>query len=282
VAELSILQDELVIVGEKIPGRLWLGTSMYPSPEIMGNSLKAAGPGFVTVSVRRQTARQVEDNGHWRLIDQWLKQSGSLLLPNTAGCHSAAEAVLLANMSRQLFGTDWIKLEVIGDDYSLQPNAFELLQAAETLVQQGFRVLPYCTEDLVLCQKLLDVGCAAVMPWAAPIGTGRGLQNPHGLRMLRERLPDAVIVIDAGIGKPSQAMQAMEMGFDAVLMNTAVAKSLDPVTMAAAFGHAVTGGRQAWLAGLMVEREQASASTPALGMPFWHSDTWRGKTTTNP
>ncbi|WP_028292917.1 thiazole synthase [Oceanobacter kriegii] len=266
----STAQDALVIGGETIPGRLWLGTSMYPSPDIMGQSLQAAGPGFVTVSVRRQTARQVEDNGHWQLIDQWLKKSGSLLLPNTAGCHSASEAILMANMARQLFTTDWIKLEVIGDDYSLQPNAFELLSAAETLVQQGFKVLPYCTEDLVLCQKLLDVGCKAVMPWAAPIGTGRGLQNPHGLRMLRERLPDAVIVIDAGIGKPSQAMQAMEMGFDAVLMNTAVAKALDPVAMAGAFRNAVTGGRQAWQAGTMVEREQASASTPTLGMPFWH------------
>nr|WP_221798477.1 thiazole synthase [Oceanobacter mangrovi] len=264
--------DNLVIDGEVIPGRLWLGTSLYPSPSIMGQSLQAAGPGFVTVSVRRQTACQIEDNGHWQLIDDWLQQSGSILLPNTAGCHSASEAILLANMARELFGSRWIKLEVIGEDYSLQPDPFELLVAARELVAQGFRVLPYCTEDLVLCQKLLDAGCPAVMPWGAPIGTGRGLQNLQGLKTLRERLPEAVMVIDAGLGKPSQAMQAMELGFDAVLLNTAVARALDPVQMASAFAAAVNGGRQAWQAGLMIERQQAQASTPTLGLPFWHQD----------
>lgn len=241
---------------------------MYPSPSIMADSLNAADAGFVTVSLRRQTALQVSDNGHWEL----LKQTGIALLPNTAGCHSASEAILLAQMSRELFQTDWIKLEVIGDDYTLQPHTLELVEAARTLVKQGFKVLPYCTDDLVLCQALLDVGCPAVMPWGAPIGTGKGLLNLHQLATLRERLPDAILVIDAGLGKPSQAMQALEMGFDAVLLNTAVAKASDPVNMSRAFAHAVRGGRQAYLAGLMPERASASASTPTLGMPFWHHD----------
>lgn len=266
------VDDPLVIAGQRIPGRLWLGTAMYPSPQVMGQALQAAGSGFVTASVRRQTARQVEDNGHWQLIDQWLQESGSLLLPNTAGCHSAREAILMANVARQLFDTRWIKLEVIGDDYSLQPHPFQLLEAARELIAQDFLVLPYCTEDLVLCQELLSIGCPAVMPWGAPIGTGRGLQNLQGLKTLRERLPDAVMIIDAGIGKPSQAMQAMELGFDGVLLNTAVARAHDPVQMAAAFAAAVQGGRQAWRAGLMAERQQAVASTPVLGMPFWHQD----------
>ena len=262
--------DVLEIAGERIPSRLWLGTSLYPSPEIMRQSLQAAVPGFVTASARRQTARQAQDNGHWEYIEDWLHRSGSLLLPNTAGCHSAREAILMANMTRELFDTAWIKLEVIGDDYSLQPHPFELLDAARELVSQGFRVLPYCTEDLVLCEKLLEAGCPAVMPWGAPIGTGRGLQNIQGLKTLRQRLPDAVIVIDAGMGRPSQAMQAMEMGFDAVLLNTAVARADDPVAMATAFAAAVSAGRLAWKAGMMAEREQASPSTPVPGLPFWH------------
>jgi thiazole synthase len=264
--------DVLLIDGERIPSRLWLGTSLYPSPEVMKRSLQAAWPGFVTASVRRQTARQAADNGHWEFIEGWLEKSGSLLLPNTAGCHSAREAILMANMTRELFNTRWIKLEVIGDDYSLQPHPFELLEAARELVKQGFRVLPYCTEDLVLCEKLLEVGCPAVMPWGAPIGTGRGLQNIEGLKALRQRLPQAVIVIDAGIGRPSQAMAAMEMGFDAVLLNTAVARAEDPAAMASAFAAAVNAGRLAWLAGIMSEREQASPSTPIPGLPFWHQD----------
>lgn len=266
----SAARDPLQIAGESIGSRLWLGSSMYPSPECMLEALKVSQPGFVTASARRQTARQMSDNGHWEYLEQWLANSPAQILPNTAGCTTAKEAVLLANMTRELFGSDWIKLEVIGDDYTLQPDPFELLQAARELVAQGFKVLPYCTEDLVLCQKLLDAGCPAVMPWGAPIGTGRGLQNLTGLLTLRERLPDAVIVIDAGLGRPSQAAQALEAGFDAVLLNTAVARSPDPVSMAAAFAMAVDSGRMAYNAGLMVERDNAQASTPVVGMPFWH------------
>lgn len=262
--------DSLSIAGETIPGRLWLGTSMYPSPTCMTQSLEAGQPGFVTVSARRQTAREMADNGHWALLQEWLEHNPARILPNTAGCSTAREAVLLANMTRALFDTNWIKLEVIGDDYTLQPDPFQLVEAAEELVSQGYNVLPYCTEDLVLCQRLLDLGCPAVMPWGAPIGTGRGLQNIPGLINLRERLPNAVMIIDAGIGRPSQAAHALELGFDAVLLNTAVAKSPDPVRMSAAFASAVSAGRMARQAGIMTERAQASASTPVIGMPFWH------------
>ena len=264
--------DELVIAGERISSRFWLGSSLYPSPDCMVEAMQAAQPGFITVSARRQTARQLSDNGHWDYLEHWMKDHSARILPNTAGCSTASEAVLLANMTRELFETDWIKLEVIGDDYTLQPDPFELLKAARELVDQGFKVLPYCTEDLVLCQRLLDAGCPAVMPWGAPIGTGRGLQNLTGLLTLRERLPDAVIIIDAGLGRPSQAAQALELGFDAVLLNTAVAQSPDPVGMARAFAAAVMAGRTARQAGLMIARDSAQASTPVIGMPFWHHE----------
>ena len=168
-----------------------------------------------------------------------------------------------------MFETDWIKLELIGDDYTLQPDTLNLVQAAEQLIQQGFKVLPYTTDDLVLCQRLVDVGCQAVMPWAAPIGTGKGPINPYALRTLRERL-DVPLIVDAGLGLPSHACQVMEWGFDAVLLNTAVALAQDPVGMAGAFADAVCAGRNAFLAGAMTPQEAAQPSTPVLGTPFWH------------
>ncbi|QQD21790.1 thiazole synthase [Oceanospirillaceae bacterium ASx5O] len=270
------MSDALRIAGETIGSRLWLGSSLYPSPQVMSEALQAAQPGFVTLSLRRQSAAQVQQqqqpDSHWSLLQSYVRDSGALLLPNTAGCYTAREAILLAQMARELFATDWIKLEVIGDDYSLQPHPLQLVEAARELIAQGFKVLPYCTDDLVLCRTLLELGCPAVMPWAAPIGTGKGLLNPWQLQTLRDRLPDAVLVIDAGLGKPSQAMAALEMGYDAVLLNTAVARSQQPVTMAAAFRQAVDGGRQAYRAGLMCEQQQASPSTPVLGLPFWHQE----------
>ncbi|WP_189387800.1 thiazole synthase [Bacterioplanes sanyensis] len=269
---LPVDNDSLNIAGTRLSSRLWLGSSLYPSPQIMADAIQAATPGMVTVSLRRQTAQQLADNDHWAFLQQHLTATGCQLLPNTAGCHSADEAVMLAHMARELFGTAWIKLEVIGDDYNLQPHPLQLLNAAERLVNDGFVVLPYSTDDLVLCRELHQLGCAAVMPWGAPIGTGRGLQNKQQLQQLRERLPEAVLVIDAGLGKPSQAMAAMEMGFDAVLLNTAVAKAQDPVAMAAAFAQAVNGGRQAWQAGLMVAQQQAAPSTATVGLPFWHQE----------
>ena len=165
--------------------------------------------------------------------------------------------------------TDWIKLELIGDDYTLQPDTLQLPQAAEKLIRIGFKVLPYSTDDLVLCQRLVDVGCQAVMPWAAPIGTGKGPINPYAMRTLRERL-NVPLIVDAGLGLPSHACQVLEWGYDAVLLNTAVALARDPVQMAQAFADAVRSGRSAHLAGAMQAQEQAQPSTPVLGTPFWH------------
>ena len=193
------------------------------------------------------------------------------MLPNTAGCHSAQEAITLAQMAREIFNTPWIKLEVIGDDHTLQPDPFGTLEAARELVREGFAVFAYTTDDLVLAQRLRDAGCAAIMPWAAPIGSGRGVLNPHALATLRARLPDAVLVVDAGLGLPSHAAQVMEMGFDAVLLNTAVAQAADPVRMAQGFALAVAAGRHAFEAGPMPAQLSAQASTPTVGMPFWHS-----------
>jgi thiazole synthase len=194
------------------------------------------------------------------------------VLPNTAGCFTAQEVITTAMMAREVFDTPWIKLELIGDDYTLQPDTLNLPAVAETLIKEGFKVLPYCTEDLVLCRRLLDVGCQALMPWAAPIGTGRGAVNPHAMRVLRERLPDTPLIVDAGLGLPSHAAQVLEWGYDGVLLNTAVAQAAYPVNMARAFAQAVEAGRTAYLAGPMPEREVAQASTPVVGMPFWHAD----------
>lgn len=175
-------------------------------------------------------------------------------------------------MAREIFQTNWIKLEVIGDEYNLQPDPFQLLEATKELVKRGFEVFPYCTDDLVLCQRLLDAGCNILMPWGAPIGTGRGLTDPYALQTLRKRLPDVPMVIDAGLGLPSHATQAMEMGFDAVLLNTAIAQADNPVVMAEAFKEAVTAGRKAYKAGAMPQRDLAQPSTPVLGTPFWQQE----------
>ncbi|SDJ55739.1 thiazole synthase [Microbulbifer yueqingensis] len=260
------MQDKLKIYGREFSSRFLIGTALYPSPAIMSESIAVSGAEIVTLSLRRQNPAQHEGNLVWDLI----RQSGCQLLPNTAGCKTAREAVNLAEMSREIFRTDWLKLEVIGDDYNLQPDPFGLVEAAAELVKRGFRVLPYCTDDLVLCQRLLDAGCEVLMPWGAPIGTGQGLLNKYSLETLRTRLPQVPLIIDAGIGAPSQAAEAMEMGFDAVLLNTAVAKAHDPVAMARAFRLAIDAGRSAYQAGLMVRQQTASPSTPTLDMPFWH------------
>ncbi|MCR8924021.1 thiazole synthase [Dasania sp. GY-MA-18] len=246
--------------------RFLLGTALYPSPQIMRDSISAAGCEIITLSLRRQNPNDNSGEAIW----QYIKASGCQLLPNTAGCQSAKEAINLAEMSRELFATEWIKLEVIGDNYNLQPDPYALVEAAEVLIKRGFKVLPYCTDDLIVCQKLLDVGCEVLMPWGAPIGTGQGLLNKYQLSTLRERLPHTPLIIDAGIGSPSQAAEAMELGFDAVLLNTAVAKAHQPVLMAQAFANAIVAGRQGYLAGLMQKRQTASASTPTIGQPFWH------------
>ena len=258
--------DPLLLYGQRFESRLLLGTSRYPSPAVLSRSVQAAQPAMLTASLRRQTAQGVEAS---REFFQLLRDTGVTVLPNTAGCHSLQEAITTAEMAREVFETDWIKLELIGDDYTLQPDTLQLPQAAERLIKSGFRVLPYSTDDLVLCQRLVDVGCQAVMPWAAPIGTGKGPINPYAMRTLRERL-HVPLIVDAGLGLPSHACQVMEWGYDAVLLNTAVALARDPVAMARAFADAVRAGRAAHLAGAMQAQEQAQPSTPVLGTPFWH------------
>ena len=261
--------DPLVLYGQSFNSRLLLGTSRYPSPSVLEAAVKASKPAMLTASLRRQNlspeSARATDNSFWDM----LRQLGVPVLPNTAGCHSVQEVITTAQMAREVFETPWIKLELIGDDYTLQPDTLNLVEASSRLIKDGFKVLPYCTEDLVLCQRLVDVGCEAVMPWAAPIGTGKGPVNPYAMRMLRERLTVPMIV-DAGLGLPSHACQVMEWGFDAVLLNTAVALAQDPVTMADAFARATQAGRDAFRAGTMAEQQSAQASTPVLGTPFWH------------
>lgn len=258
--------DPWTLYGATFTSRLLIGTALYPSPQIMSDAINASGAEIVTVSLRRQAPEQAGGNSLWTHIQDLNKT----LLPNTAGCHSVKEAVTLAQMSRELFETDWIKLEVVGDDYNLQPDPLGTVEAAEQLIKLGFKVFPYCTDDLVICQRLRDVGCEVLMPWGSPIGTGRGLMNPYALQTIRERIPEMPLIVDAGIGKPSHAVQALELGYDGVLLNTAVAQAADPVLMAKAFRQAIEAGRNSYVAGAMPERQTAQPSTPTLGTPFWH------------
>jgi thiazole synthase len=260
--------DPLTLYGVTFASRVLLGTSRYPSLASLSDSIEAARPGMVTVALRRQMQAGTAEAGFFDL----LKRHAVPLLPNTAGCQTVDEAVTTAHMAREVFETDWIKLELIGDDYTLQPDPIGLVEAAARLAKDGFKVLPYCTEDLVVGRRLIDAGCEALMPWGAPIGTGKGIVNPYGLRVLRKRLPGVPLIVDAGLGVPSHACQVMEWGFDGVLLNTAVSQATEPAVMARAFAMAVEAGRAAHLAGPMDERESAEASTPVVGMPFWHQD----------
>lgn len=239
--------------------RLFLGTADYPSPQILSESIKRANPDFITVSLRREGS----GGAAFRQLLAGLTQR---ILPNTAGCHTVKEAVTTAHMAREVFGTPRIKLEVIGHADTLQPDPFALVEAARILGEDGFQVFPYTTEDLVLGEKLLQVGCELLMPWGAPIGSGQGLRNIEGLKTMRNWFRNVPLIIDAGIGAPSHAIQAMELGFDAVLLNAAIAKAGDPPAMAEAFGGAVHAGHLAYRAGLMPRRDMACASTPALGL----------------
>ena len=256
------------VAGATLSSRMMLGTALYPSPQVLADAVQASGTEVLTVGLRRLQPEHGGGQAFWQRV----QATGCRILPNTAGCHSAGEAITLAHMAREIFGSTWIKLEVVGDDYTLQPDPFGTLEAARSLVRDGFDVFAYTTDDLVLAQRLRDAGCAAIMPWAAPIGTGRGPVNPGALATLRARLPDAVLVVDAGLGRPSHAAQVMEMGFDAVLLNTAVAQAGDPVRMARAFAQAVSAGRLAFESTPMAERQTAQPSTPTVGTPFWHAD----------
>ncbi|MBP0582341.1 thiazole synthase [Labrys sp. LIt4] len=241
--------------------RLLLGTAQYPSPAILAEAVRASGAGIVTVSLRRESGGERSGQSFWSLI----RELGVRVLPNTAGCHSVKEAVTTAQMAREVFGTNWIKLEVIGEADTLQPDIFGLVEAARILVSEGFDVFPYTTEDLVVAERLVEAGCRVLMPWGAPIGSGRGLNNVYGLRSMRAHFPGIPLVVDAGIGTPSHAAHAMELGYDAVLLNTAVAKAGDPAAMARAFALAIEAGRLAFLADPMTPRDMAAPSTPVLG-----------------
>jgi thiazole synthase len=258
----------LTLYGKDFASRLLLGTAQYPSPESLRQAVKASGAEIVTVSLRRESARARTGQGFWALIEEL----GCKVLPNTAGCRTAKEAIATAHMARELFGTDWIKLEVIGNDDTLQPDLFGLVEAATALTGDGFEILPYTTEDLSAAERLVAVGCSVLMPWAAPIGSARGLINKEALKTLRAYFPDISLIVDAGLGAPSHAAEVMEMGYDAVLLNTAVAKAADPVNMAAAFAKAIEAGRLAFEAGLIEPRDMASPSTPVAGTPFFKID----------
>ena len=258
--------DLLTLYGETFASRLLLGTSRYPSPQVLSDAVAQSKPAMLTASLRRQNVSNPEtSNRFWDMLRSW----NVPVLPNTAGCHRVQEVVTTSQMAREVFNTSWVKLELIGDDYTLQPDTLNLVEAANILIKDGFKVLPYCTEDLVLCQRLVDVGCQALMPWAAPIGTGKGPINAYALRVLRERIT-VPLIVDAGLGLPSHACQVMEWGFDAVLLNTAVALAQNPARMACAFAAATQAGRDAYVSGAMQEQQSAQASTPLLGMPFWH------------
>ncbi|MFQ5512039.1 MAG: thiazole synthase [Candidatus Krumholzibacteriia bacterium] len=253
--------DKLDIAGKSFASRLILGTSKYPSPEILLEALEASGTEAVTVAIRRVNLDDRSQENILNLIDR----GRYFVLPNTAGCFTAKEAVLTARLAREALGTHWVKLEVIGDDDTLFPDVAELLKATETLLGEGFTVLPYCNDDPVTCQKLARMGCPAVMPLGAPIGSGMGIRNPYNLRIIRETVPVPVIV-DAGVGTASDVAVAMELGVDAVLLNTAVAEAQHPVEMARAMRLAAEAGRLAFRAGRIPKRLYASASSPLEGL----------------
>ncbi len=255
----------LSFYGQQFSSRLLLGSALYPSPEVFQRSVKASGAEIVTVSLRREGARERAGQAFWRLV----QDLGVRVLPNTAGCRTPKEAITTAMMARELFDTPWVKLEVIANDDTLQPDLFGLVEAAGALAREGFQVFPYTTEDLSAAERLLSAGCEVLMPWGAPIGSGQGLANRAALKTLRAYFPNTPLVVDAGIGAPSHAAAAMELGYDAVLLNTAVAKAGDPPAMAAAFAKAIEAGRAGYEAGLMPARDMAVPSTPVAGTPFF-------------
>jgi thiazole synthase len=249
----------LTIAGRAFRSRLFLGTAGYPNRQVLLDALAASGAELVTASIRRISLAGEEES----LID--LLKGRAQLLPNTAGCQTAKDAVLTAELAREALDTDWIKLEVIGDRELLYPDIEELVRATETLVAKGFTVLPYCNDDPVACRKLADAGAAAVMPLGSPIGSGRGIANPHLIELIAAR-SGVPVVLDAGIGTASDAALAMELGCAAVLLNTAVAKARDPVRMAAAMRAAVEAGRLARLAGRIPKSSNAEPSSPQFGL----------------
>ncbi|AHG48743.1 thiazole synthase (plasmid) [Rhizobium leguminosarum bv. trifolii CB782] len=249
------------LYGSQIGSRLLLGTARYPSPAILTEAITRSKTEIVTVSLRREMAGGRNGGAFFEMI----RALGVHVLPNTAGCHGVSEAVLTAKMAREVFRTDWIKLEVIGNHDTLQPDVFALVEAARILTAEGFQVFPYTTDDLVVAERLIEAGCQVLMPWCAPIGSAAGPQNLAALRSMRAHFPDVPLIVDAGIGRPSHAAVVMELGFDAVLLNTAVAGAGDPAAMAEAFAKAIDAGRQAFSAGMLEPRDMAVPSTPVIG-----------------
>jgi thiazole synthase len=253
------MTDSFLLAGKNFTSRLIIGTGKYRSFDEMKAAHKASGAEMVTVAVNRVPLDRTTES----FLDHL--DSKMQILPNTAGCYDADHAIRTARLAREALDTTWIKLEVIGDQTTLLPDNEQTLEAARVLVKEGFIVLPYFTDDLIMAKKLLDAGCPAVMPLAAPIGSGMGVQNPSNLRIMREQLPDATIIVDAGVGVPSDAAVAMELGADAILMNTAIAEAGDAGQMATAMKLAVEAGRLAYLSGRMPKRLYASASSPIQG-----------------
>ena len=253
------MSDPLIIAGQEFGSRLFLGTAGYPNRKIMLDAIEASGTAMVTASIRRISLAGDDES----LID--LLGDRVRFLPNTAGCQTAKDAALTAELAREALETNWVKLEVIGDRELLYPDVEELVRATEMLVGKGFIVLPYCTEDPVTCRKLADAGAAAVMPLGSPIGSGLGISNPHLIELVCARSP-VPVVLDAGIGTASDAALAMELGCSAVLLNTAVSKARDPVLMAKSMRAAVEGGRLSRLAGRIPKRAHAEPSSPQLGL----------------
>jgi thiazole synthase len=265
-----LASDHLVIAGKTFQSRLIIGTGKYPSNAVMAKAHEASGADMVTVAVRRVNISLPRGGGAPRgsneasLLD-FIDTSKMFLLPNTAGCYSADEAVRTARLGREAGLSNWVKLEVIGDEKTLFPDNEQLVDATRVLVREGFVVLPYTTDDPIVCRKLEDAGASAVMPLGAPIGSGLGIQNPNNIRIIREfsRVP---VIVDAGVGTASDAAFAMELGADAVLMNTAIAGAQDPVAMAEAMKHAVLAGRLAYRAGRIPRKMYATASSPVEGL----------------
>jgi thiazole synthase len=254
--------DALCIAGREFRSRLIIGTGKYRSFQEMARAHAASGAEIVTVAVRRVN---LTDRSKESLLD-YIDRTRYFILPNTAGCYTADDAVRTARLAQEVGLSNWVKLEVIGDEKTLFPDNFELLKATETLAREGFVVMPYTNDDLISARRLIDAGAAAVMPLGAPIGSGLGIQNPANIRILREMVTAVPLIVDAGVGVASDAAIALELGADAVLMNTGIAAAQDPVLMAEAMKNAVIAGRQAYLAGRMAKKLYASASSPLEGV----------------
>lgn len=254
----KVANQSLTIAGKSFSSRLMIGTSRYSNQQVMLQAVEASGAEIVTVSVRRVSMESGGEGLFEVLGDKYH------FLPNTAGCFTARDAVVTAELAREALQTDWVKLEVIGDEETLFPDVEQLLRAAEELVKKGFIVLPYTNDDPITCKKLEDIGCAAVMPLAAPIGSGMGIRNPYNLRIIREQC-SIPIIVDAGIGTASDAAIALELGCDGILLNTAVAGARDPVKMARAFRLGIEAGRLAFEAGRIPRKLYATASSPTEG-----------------